>query len=140
MSRDVYMTVERPKALICGMLELEGKALFLKRKEAGAEGIEMPSVYGTLGADPVSQLAEAFKKQTGIKADAGQVVLESRHEYEGAHIPCLVFRMTPIDEGGIEPEPSGVYSGFVWLALEDAKLKRHAPKGKWLSEPIMRVD
>jgi hypothetical protein len=134
------MTNERPKALICGMLEQGGKMLFLKRKEADGEAIEMPSVFGVLSADPVSQLAEAFKKQTGINADVGQVILESRHEYEGAHIPCLVFMMKPLHEGQIEPEPAGAYSGFEWLALEDARLRRHAPKGKWLSEPIMRVD
>ncbi|MFH0884637.1 MAG: hypothetical protein V1861_02925 [Candidatus Micrarchaeota archaeon] len=134
------MTMERPKALICGMLEQGGKALFLKRKEADGEGIEMPSVYGILSADPVSQLAEAFKKQTGIKADVGGVILESRHEYEGAHIPCLVFKMNPLNEDLLEPEPAGAYSGFEWLALEDARLRKHAPKGRWLSEPIMRVD
>jgi hypothetical protein len=134
------MTTDRPKALICGMLEHEGKALFLKRKEAEGEAIEMPSVFGILSADPISQLAEAFKKQTGIKADVGQVILESRHEYEGVHIPCLVFKMNPLHVGPIEPEPAGTYSGFEWLALEDAKLRKHAPKGKWLSEPMMRVD
>jgi hypothetical protein len=134
------MTVERPKALVCGMLEQGEKALFLKRKDGEGESIEMPSVYGILSSDPVSQLAEAFKKQTGIKADVDRVILESRHEYEGAHIPCLVFRMKPLQEGPLEPEPGGAYSGFVWLALEDAKLRKHAPKGKWLSEPIMRVD
>jgi hypothetical protein len=132
--------MDRPKALICGMLEHEGKALFLKRKELDGESIEMPSVFGILSADPISQLAEAFKKQTGIKADVGQVVFESRHEYEGVHIPCLVFRMNPLDGGPPEPEPSGPYSGYEWLALEDARLRNHAPKGRWLSEPIMRVE
>ena len=134
------MTADRPKALICGMLEREGKALFLKRKLPDGEAIEMPSVFGILSADPVSQLAEGFRKQTGIKADVGQVVLESRHDFEGVHIPCLVFRMTPLHEGGIEPEPASVYTGFEWLAIEDARIRKHAPKGRWLSEPIMRVD
>jgi hypothetical protein len=134
------MTIERPKALICGMLEHDGKALFLKRKELDGESIEMPSVFGILSADPISQLAEAFKKQTGMHADVGPVVFESRHEYEGVHIPCLVFRMSLLHPDQTEPEPAGVYSGFVWLALEDAKLRKHAPKGRWLSEPIMRVE
>jgi hypothetical protein len=129
-----------PKALICGMLENGGRALFLRRKEPEGEGIEMPCVFGSLGADPLSQLAEAFKKQTGIKAEPVQVVIEGRHEHEGTHIPCLVFSMRPLHGGPPEPEPASAYCGFVWLSIEDAKLRRHAPKGRWLSEPMMRVD
>ncbi len=132
--------MEKPKALVCGMLEEEGKALFLLRKESGKGGIEMPAVYGSLRADPVSQLAEAFKKQTGIKAEVGPVVIEGRHEHEGSHIPCLVFRMLPLREGPLEPDPASMYSGFVWLTMEEARLRPHAPKGGWLSEPMMRVD
>jgi len=130
--------MDQPKALICGMLERDGKTLFLKRKEEGGEGIEMPSVYGSLRADPFSQLAEAFKKQNGLKAEVGPIVIEGRHEHENSHIPCLVFSMRQIREG--EPDPATAYSGFEWLSLEDAKLRRHASKGRWLSEPMMRVD
>lgn len=130
--------MERPKALICGMLEKDGKALFLKRKGQDGEGIEMPSVFGTLSADPLSQLAEGFRKQAGIKAEPGQIIIEGRHEYEGAHIPCLVFSMKPLRED--EPEPGSAFSGFEWLSLEDAKMRRHSAKGKWLSEPMMRIE
>ena len=129
---------EQPKALVCGMLERDGRILFLKRKEEAGEGIELPAVYGSLRADPLSQLAEAFKKQTGIKAEVGPMAIESRHEHEGAHIPCLVFLMKQLRDG--EPDPATVYSGFEWLTLEDARMRRHANKGRWLSEPMLRVD
>ncbi|MEW6749020.1 MAG: hypothetical protein AB1295_04910 [Candidatus Micrarchaeota archaeon] len=125
---------ERPKALICGMLEEDGKVLFLKREG----GIELPSVFGSLGADPLSQMTEAFKKQSGIKAECGDVVIESRYELEaGLRIPCLVFSMKRLREG--EPEPATVYSGFEWLTMDEARKRKPAPKGTWLKEPMVRI-
>ncbi|MEW6034989.1 MAG: hypothetical protein AB1529_00110 [Candidatus Micrarchaeota archaeon] len=130
--------MNQPKALIVGMLERGGRALFLLRKEGHGTGIEMPCVYGSLSADPVSQLSEAFRKQAGIKAEAGRIVLEGRYEHEGNHIPCLVLEMRQLRKE--EPDPASAYAGFEWLTLDEAKLRKHSKKGSWLSEPIMRVE
>jgi len=122
-----------PKALVCGLLEDEGRVLFLKQKDRhGTERLELPHIFN-YGGDMISQLAEAFLKQTGIDAEAGDVVRESRHNAGSRRkrrwIPCLAIRMSAKSKRANPPEP---YSGFKWLSLENAKKERLGRSTEWI--------
>jgi hypothetical protein len=123
-----------PKALACGMLEDGGRVLFLVRKDAsGAERIEMPCVLVPSGRSPFAEIKDAFPKLTGIDAQVHEIVLGGTHNAGSRkrrfRVPCLVFRITARNRTA---RPSGEFSGFRWLALEDAKKKRLARSLEWL--------
>lgn len=123
-----------PKALVCGMLEDGGRVLFLKRRDQhGVERLELPWVYASEGSDPMSQLAESFKKQTGISAEVGEIVLEGRHNAGSRRrkrwIPCYVFKMSARER---RADPGSGYSGFRWLSIKDAKKERLGRALEWL--------
>lgn len=134
----------KPKALICGMLEIGGKVLFLaKNSKDGKEVLEMPFVMGSDTTDPHSQLAEAFKKQTGIKAHPVHQVMEGKHNVgtpkNPEHIPVLVFEMMP-DEPRVKPDPGKGYTGFFWLKMIDAEGKALSENAGWLLEEPVMID
>lgn len=134
----------KPKALICGMLEIGGKVLFLVKKDrAGKEVIEMPFVLGSSSADPHSQLSEAFKKQTGIGAHPVHQVMEGKHNVGTAKkpefIPVLVFEMMP-DDPRVKPDPGTGYCGFLWVKMLDAEGKTLSENAGWLLEEPVMID
>ncbi len=125
---------EPPKALVCGMLEDEGRVLFLTFKDShGIERLELPCVYARQQSDPVSQLGEAFLKQAGIDGEVGEIVLESRHNAGSRRrrrwIPCYVFGIKAKTR---KADPGGGYTGFRWLSLKDAKKEKLGRKAEWL--------
>ncbi len=127
-----------PRALICGLLENGGKALFLLRKdEDGKERIELPWIYGTIAADPVGAIGEAFRKQTSIKVHAGEIIYEGKEDIgeEGRPdiVPVLVFAMIADRKPMEEPYPASGYSGFLWLSMEEAKNRPLGKHARWLS-------
>jgi len=113
--------MHEPKAIICGMLEKEGKILFLEKDGK----IELPWVYGSLRGDPMSQMEEAYLKKTDVKVEAAQVVMEEKSEELTVH----VLQMIPRE--GVNPDPSAGYSA-VWLTLEEAKKKPLAKHFEWI--------
>jgi len=122
-----------PKALVCGMLEDMGRVLFLKRKDKqGAEQLEMPCLLLYAG-DPVSQLTEAFREQTGIDGEVGGIVLETRHNAGSrrrkSFVPCMVFR---IRAKSMKARPASQFSGYRWLSLEDAKKEKLGRNARWV--------
>ncbi len=133
-----------PRALVCGLLEKDGKGLFLTRKDQGGlERIELPWIYGTIAADPVGAIGEAFRKQTSVKVHAERIIYEGKEDIgdEGMPdiVPVLVFSMIPGRKPMEEPVPSREYSGFLWLTLDEARerpLGRHA---RWLAGEILSI-
>jgi hypothetical protein len=122
-----------PKALACGMLEDEGRILFLKYKDRhGIERLELPSVVSYSG-DVISQLAEAFREQTGIDGEVGEAITETRHNAGSRRrrrwIPCLAFRITA---KSMRARPSAKFSGFRWLSIEDAKREKLGRNTEWI--------
>lgn len=133
-----------PRALICGMLEREGKVLFLMRKDSGGAGrIEMPWIYGTLAGDPVGALGEAFRKQTSVKAHAESIAMEGREDIgePGSPdiVPVLVFRMAADRRPMEEPYPAKGYDACVWLGMDEARGKPLGKHARWLSGDIIEV-
>lgn len=125
---------ERPKALVCGMLEDNGRYLFLiKKDQHGVERYEFPWVYATEGGDPVSQIAQAFKMQSGISVQVGEIELEARHNAGSRRkkywVQCYVFRVSAKEK---KADPGSGYSGFKWLSLKDAKKKKLGRHAEWL--------
>lgn len=123
-----------PKALVCGMLEDSGRILFLKQKDRqGIERIEMPCLL-TYSGDPVSQLTEAFREQTGIDGEIGEIAFETRHNAGSRRrkrfIPCLVFRASAKNR---RARPAPGFSGYKWLSLEDAKREKLGKNAKWIT-------
>jgi hypothetical protein len=113
--------MHEPKAIICGMLEKDGKILFLEKDGK----IELPWVYGSLRGDPISQMAEAYLKKTDVKVEAGLVVMEGKSE----GLTVVVLQMEPQAE--VNPEPAAGYS-VAWLTLEEAKKKPLARHFEWI--------
>ncbi len=125
---------EFPKALACGMLEDEGRVLFLSRKdEHGIERLELPWAYARPSTDPISQLAEVFLKQAGIDAEVGEIAFETRHNAGSRRkkrwIPCYVFKITAKSK---KAEPGGGFTGYRWLSLKHAKKEKLGKKADWV--------
>ncbi len=123
-----------PKALACGLLEDRGRVLFLVRTdERGIERIEMPCVLVPSGRSPFADIKEAFPKLTGIDGEIHEIVMEGRHNAgyrrRKSWVPCLVFKVTAKD---MHAKPSSEFSGFKWLALDDARKMRLGRNAEWL--------
>lgn len=123
-----------PKALACGMLEDNGRVLFLIRKdEHGIERIEIPCVMVPSGRSPFADIKETFPKLTGIDGEIHEIVLEGRHNAGTRKrkmlVPCLVFKVTAKSRNA---KPSSEFSGFKWLSLDDAKRERLGRNAEWL--------
>jgi hypothetical protein len=139
-----FATKGTPRALICGMLEQGEKMLFLVRKdERGVERVEMPCAFGTISAGFTRQLAEAFGKQTNVKAIPGNLRMEGRHNVGSASkpewVPVLVFEMTPQD-WLVRPSPGSGIARCEWLTLMDAKSRQLTDNGMWLLEDTEIVE
>lgn len=124
----------RPKALVCGMLEDGGRVLFLSKKDQhGVERIELPCVYSTERGDPVSQIAQAFKMQSGISVHVGEIAFEGRHNAGSRRkkywVQCYVFKVEAKEK---KADPGGGYTGFRWLSFKDAKEKKLGKHADWL--------
>lgn len=122
-----------PKALACGMLEDEGRVLFLKKMEYGIEKIEMPCVVVPSGRSPVAEIRERFQEQTGIEGEVHEIIHEARYNTGSRRrkqwIPCLVFKITARNR---RAKPSEEFSGFKWLRIEDAVKERKTRKCEWI--------
>jgi hypothetical protein len=133
-----------PKALICGMLERGDKMLFLVRKDGrGVERVEMPCVHGSTSTDPAGQLTEAFRKQTGIKAEMGNLRMEGRHNIGSkgkvVFVPVLVFEMSP-DSPLVRPDPGKGIERCEWMTMMEAKGRQLTDNGMWLLEDTEIVE
>jgi len=122
-----------PKALICGILEEGDRMLFLKRKnEEGQEELELPHIFAGASADFVSQLTEAFRKQTDVKAEMGPLMAEGEYPLsEGKTIPAMAFGMIA-ERKDVAPAPE--FTGHEWLGLESAKKRRLSMALSWMKE------
>jgi len=123
-----------PKALICGMLKDGERILFLKRLDAnGIERLEMPCILN-YGEDPVTQLTQEFRRQTGIDGEIGEIVFEARHNAgsrkKKVWIPCLVFK---IMARNTRITLAKEFSGFRWLSVEDVKKEKLDRKLEWIT-------
>ena len=125
---------KKPAALVCGMLEDNGRILFLlKKDERGVERLWMPCTAIYSSANSVIELAKEFKRQTGIDGEVHEVVFQNKHNSGSRKrkfiIPVLVFKMTAKNR---TTKPSDEFSGFRWLSLDDAKTHRLDRKLEWL--------
>ena len=121
------------KALVCGLLEDNGRALFLKRIDKNKkETLELPC-FSHFSGDPIKQLAEDFLRQTGIDAEVRETAFETRHNAGSRRrkqwVPCLVFRMRA---KSMSAKPSSEFAGYKWLSLNDAKKLRLARNAEWI--------
>lgn len=123
-----------PKALACGMLEDEGRVLFLLHKDRhGIERIEMPCVVVPSGRSAFAEIKERFREQTGIEGEVHEIIFEQRFNAGSRKrkhwIPCLVFKITARKR---RAKPSEEFSGFRWLTIEDAKKQKLSRRAEWV--------
>jgi len=126
-----------PKALACGLLEDNGRILFLVRTEASGERkierIELPCVLVPSGRSPFADIKEAFQRMTGIDGEIGEILVEERHNAGSRKrrmlVPVLIFKVSARNRSA---KPSSEFSGFRWLSLEDAKKARLSRDCEWL--------
>ena len=121
-------------SLACGLLEDGNRALFLCRKNAdGIETVELPCVLLKKGENPVASLASEFARQTGIDAEAHEIMFEGKHNAGSRKkkmlVPALAFRMTAKNASC---KPSTEFSGYRWLAREGLRGFRLAKSCWWL--------
>lgn len=121
------------KALVVGLLEDNGRVLFLLARDAqGAESITLPSVLIESG-DPVSQLAEAFKQQTGIDGEVKETFFEGKwnagSRKRKKNVPLLAYN---VSAKSAKCTPSRQFAGFKWLPLKDALSKKLDRRSEWL--------
>ena len=137
MARGTKTGARMAKALACGMLEDNGRLLFLKRIDAhNTERIELPCILVYSGSDPLSQLKGEFARQTGIDAEICEIAFETRHNIGSRRkklwVPCLVFRAKTKNA---KTKPSQEFSGFKWLSFREAKKWKLGRNAEW----IMRI-
>jgi hypothetical protein len=123
-----------PKALACGMLEDEGRVLFLVRTdERGVERLELPCVMVPSGRSPFAEIKTEFARQTGIDGQVHEIVLEGRHNAgtrkRKIWVPCLVFLVMARER---RAKPANEFSGFKWLSLDEAKKQKLGRNAEWL--------
>ena len=123
-----------PKALACGLLEDNGRILFLKFVDRhGIERIEMPCIMVYSGRSPVAEIKEKFSKYTGIDGEVHEIIEESRHNIGTRRkknwVPCLIFRITAKE---MRARPSKEFTGFKWLSLENARKEKLGRNLEWL--------
>jgi len=133
--RKVPTATPIPKALVCGMLEDNGRMLFLIKSDVnGIERIELPSVIVPSGRSPVAEIKNEFLRATGIDGEVHEIIMESRFNAGSrkrrAMVPLLVFKITARNRSA--RPPINEFSGFKWLSLEDAKKMRLDRKLEWL--------
>jgi hypothetical protein len=132
--RRVLTGTPMPKALACGMLEDEGRVLFLvRRDEHGTERIELPCVLVPSGRSPFAEIKTEFVRQSGIDGQVHEIVLEGVHNAgtrkRKIRVPCLVFKVTARER---RAKPANEFSGFRWLPLDEARKQRLGRKAEWL--------
>ncbi len=134
MRRKIPTGTPMPKALACGLLEDEGRILFLKKIEYNIEKIELPCVIVPSGRSPVAEIKEKFQMQTGIEGVVDEIIYEGRFNVGSRRrknwVPCLVFRITARIR---RAKPGPEYSGFKWMKIEDAIKERKTRKLDWLN-------
>ncbi|MFA6489549.1 MAG: NUDIX hydrolase [Candidatus Micrarchaeia archaeon] len=123
-----------PSVLACGLLEDGERALFLCRKNRdGVETVELPCVLLFKGENPVARIAEEFRRQTGIDAQAHEVLFERRFNAgtrkRKIYIPVLVFKLTAKAHSA---KPSQEFTGYKWLTSKDLAGQRRARNLLWL--------
>jgi hypothetical protein len=136
--RKVPTATPIPKALACGMLEDDGRVLFLVRSERAGGGqiierIEMPCVLVPSGRSPFADIKAEFERQTGIECQVHEVLKEGRHNAGSRKrrfwVPLLVFKITART---MRAKPSAEFSGFKWMRIDDARMARLSRNSEWL--------
>ena len=123
-----------PSALACGLLEDGERALFLCRKNKdGVETVELPCVLLFKGENQVARIVEEFRRQTGIDAQAHEVLFERRYNAgtrkRKLFIPVLVFKLTAKSHAA---KPAAEFTGYKWLASKDLAGQKRARNLLWL--------
>ena len=126
--------VPSPSALAAGLLEDNGRALFLVRKNPmGIETVELPYVLLLRGENPVARLSDAFRQQTGIDAQVHDVLFERRHNIgtrkRRTFVPVLVFKITAKNAAA---KPAKEFSGCKWISSADLPKYKLARNCTWL--------
>ncbi len=126
-----------PVALAVGLLEDEGRVLFLFQNDLkGQRLLELPSVLVMPGENPVQRLAESYAQMTGIDAQVHETVRQAginigsrkrRH-----FIPVLVFRLTA---KRMSARAGAGWNGFVWMGIKQALGEKFARRGQWFLAP-----
>ncbi len=134
MRKKVNTGTPLPKALACGMLEDDGRVLFLIRTdERGVERIELPCVLVPSGRSPVAEIKSEFIRQTGIDAQLHEIIFESKHNAGSRKrkslVPCLVFKFSAKT---MRAKPASEFSGFKWLKIFDAKKEKLTKNAEWM--------
>jgi len=121
-------------ALVCGVLEDNGRVLFLKRKDiTGRESIELPCVLIMKGENPVAALTSAFRTRTGIDGQVHDVLFERQHNIGSRKrkkfVPVLCFRVTAKN---MSARPPSEFTGFAWKTFDDARKEKKNRNSEWL--------
>ncbi len=144
MRQRVLTGTPLPKALACGILEDEGRILFLTRRAASGpvntkyvEYLELPMVLVVSGRSPLAEIRAEFQRQTGIEGQVHEIIFEDRYNAGSKKrriwVPCLGFKITARER---RAKPANEFTGFKWLSLENAKNERLGRRSEWLKRIV----
>ncbi len=116
------------KVLLCALLEDNGRALFLEKREGELVRYGIPCTIADEKENPVEKLKETILQQTGIDAMVGNVVLTGRHnlgsrkrkQWAGA----LAFKVTAKSYSTRTPSK--------WVKLADAAKLKLDRQSEWI--------
>lgn len=122
-----------PKALVCALLEDNGRIFFLKKiNHEKKETYEIPCFLHFSG-DVSKQLSAEFLKQTGIDAEVLEIIIETRHNAGSRKkkhwVPCLVFKMRA---KSMKAKISDEFSGYKWMSINEAKKLKLSRNCEWI--------
>jgi hypothetical protein len=130
----VMKQVSEVSALLCGILEDNGRILFLVRKdERGREMLELPHALVKAGENEVLALTAAMREQAGIDAQVHEVIKQGKHNAGSRKkkrwVPALGFRATA---KSAKVSLGKGFAGFRWIALREIGNVKLGRNSEWL--------
>lgn len=121
------------KAIICGILEVNGKILFLEKDGK----LEIPWIFGSVYGDPINAIGQAYKMKTNVSITVGELVYEGFVELENENFPVIALRMIPKhDDFEIVPADG---KKVVWFDLSHAKKMDLEEHTAWIKNKLIEV-
>lgn len=125
---------KKPSAIACALLYDEKRVLFLLRKKHdGTDELTLPFVEAGAGENVVALLQAEFLRAAGIDAHVVGTEFTGRHNAGSRKnkgwINAIAFRL---EAKSMRAAPAPEFSGFKWLAPENAKLMKKSKKIEWM--------
>lgn len=123
-----------PKALVCGLLEDNGRVLFLvERGPDGKERLALPGRIVFQGENEALAVKECFAKYAGLDVQVHEIKVQGKHNAGSRKnklwVPALGIKATA---KSCTPKTLPPFTGVKWVSLKEASLGKLARTAEWL--------